>query len=65
MKSAAVSDRRLELFVFIRVQLWLECAKQILWKSLVDAFAAALEDKLPWVVIDESIPSFTTAPKSA
>ncbi len=40
MKSAAVSDRRLELFVFIRVQLWLECAKQILWKLLVDAFAA-------------------------
>ena len=27
-------------FVFIRVNSWLECAKQILWRSLVDAFAA-------------------------
>ena len=26
--------------------------------------AIFLEDKLPWVVIDESIPSFQTAPKT-
>jgi len=30
----------LQLFVFIRVDSWLDCAKQILWSSLVDAFAA-------------------------
>jgi hypothetical protein len=38
--ETAVGARRLQLFVFIRVNSWLKCAKEIIWSSLVDAFAA-------------------------
>jgi len=31
---------RISEFVFIRVDSWLKCAKEIVWSSLVDAFAA-------------------------